>query len=195
MYKLRLQIKLSRIYIHIKWWFLRVFFCIFFFSSQNAYFYFYLEWGLNTVSKNTPQKCSEDLDFRFKFAVADLHSKILDAFPGQRFVIFMQFSAKFEQIIGWCSPFGVGAPSGKSWIHRWFAVAKFLRVDNCSCMYSTNEISDVSKVFLFCGVFLFGTVTVAVNELLLVIALQPIFQISTNISYLITLDLFRLIAH
>ena len=63
----------------------------FFFSSQNAYFYFYLEWGWNTVSKNTPQTCSEDLDFRFKFAVADLHSKILDAFSGQRFLFSCSF--------------------------------------------------------------------------------------------------------
>ena len=38
-------------------------------------------------------------------SVADLHSKISNATPlGPVFFIFMQFSAKFGQIIGWRSP-------------------------------------------------------------------------------------------
>ena len=37
----------------------------------------------------------------------------------QNFFIFMQFSGKIGQIIGWCPPFGVSAPSsGKSWIRH-----------------------------------------------------------------------------
>ena len=49
----------------------------------------------------------------------DLRSKILDAHPslGQIVFIFVQFSVKFGQIIGWCT-FGVGAPHGKFWICR-----------------------------------------------------------------------------
>ena len=36
--------------------------------------------------------------------------------------IFMQFSGKIGQIIGWCPPFGVSAPSsGKSWIRHCIA--------------------------------------------------------------------------
>ena len=40
----------------------------------------------------------------------DLHSKILDGSPlGPIFFIFMQFSVKVCQIMGWY-PFGVGVP-------------------------------------------------------------------------------------
>ena len=39
--------------------------------------------------------------------------------PAQNFFIFMQFSGKIGQIIGWRPPFGVSAPSsGKSWIRH-----------------------------------------------------------------------------
>ena len=38
----------------------------------------------------------------------------------QNFFIFMQFSGKIGQIIGWRPPFGISAPSsGKSWIRHW----------------------------------------------------------------------------
>ena len=51
----------------------------------------------------------------------------------QSFFIFMQFSGKIGQIIGWRPPTGVGTPpSGKSWIRRCYvtvhgglSVAKF----------------------------------------------------------------------
>ena len=49
----------------------------------------------------------------------DLHSKILYVCPlSPIFFMFMQFSVKFGQIIGWRPPFWVGASSGKSWIHH-----------------------------------------------------------------------------
>ena len=51
------------------------------------------------------------------FAVADLHSKILDARPprGPNSFNFMQFLGTFGKIICWRPPWGVGAPSsGKS---------------------------------------------------------------------------------
>ena len=56
-------------------------------------------------------------------AVADLHSKILDAPPPPRGSKFIQFHAVFGKI--WqnrmlAPPWRVGAPSsGKSWIHHW----------------------------------------------------------------------------
>ena len=45
------------------------------------------------------------------YTVADLHSKILDApHPLQLSLFFMQFSAKFGQIIGWHHPFVLASP-------------------------------------------------------------------------------------
>ena len=55
-------------------------------------------------------------------AVADLRGGARDARPpplAQNFFIFMQFSGKIDQIIGWRPPSGVSAPSsGKSWIRH-----------------------------------------------------------------------------
>ena len=154
-------------------------FVFFFFSSQNAYFYFYLECVLKTVSKNTPRTCSEGLDFSF---VVKIWTRSWSSF-----LIFMQFLVKNGQIIGWCPLFEVGASLWEILDQPLVCVAKFLHVP-----MKFLSLNHVSKIFLFCGVFLFVTVTVAVSELLLV-RYSTKFQISTNISYLITI--FRLITH
>ena len=40
--------------------------------------------------------------------------------PLSKFLIFMQFWAKFCKIIGWCTPSPeLESPPGKSWIHHW----------------------------------------------------------------------------
>ena len=44
------------------------------------------------------------------YSVADLHNKILDA-SGPIFFIFMQFTLKFGQTIGWCHPSHFGKSS------------------------------------------------------------------------------------
>ena len=45
----------------------------------------------------------------------------------RNFFIFMQFSGKIGQIIGWRPPSGLGAPSsGKSWIRHWYWILIFL---------------------------------------------------------------------
>ena len=57
------------------------------------------------------------------FSVTDLRGGREGRVPplAQNFFIFMQFSGKIGQIIGWCPPFGVSAPSsGKSWIRHCF---------------------------------------------------------------------------
>ena len=61
--------------------------------------------------------------FQAPLPVADLREGCEGRTPppplAQNFFIFMQFSGKIGQIIGWCPPFGVSAPfSGKSWIHH-----------------------------------------------------------------------------
>ena len=42
--------------------------------------------------------------------VADLKGASRDAPPAQNFFIFMQFSGKIGQIIGWCPHFGLASP-------------------------------------------------------------------------------------
>ena len=39
--------------------------------------------------------------------------------PGQKFFIYMPFSEENGQMVDWYTPFGVGAPSRKSWICLW----------------------------------------------------------------------------
>ena len=58
------------------------------------------------------------------YPVADLRGEREGRAPpplAPNFFIFMQFSGKIGQTIGWRPPFGVCAPSlGKSWIRHWY---------------------------------------------------------------------------
>ena len=57
----------------------------------------------------------------------------------QNFFIFMQFSGKIGQIIGWRPPFGVSAPSsGKSWIRH--------------CQRLTRRKSKINSEITICSV-------------------------------------------
>ena len=60
--------------------------------------------------------------------------------PPQFFFIFMQFSRKIRQIIGWRSPW-VGTPSGKSWSRHCF-VLYILDVSVCLFLFQGGAKSQ-----------------------------------------------------
>ena len=75
------------------------------------------------------------------------------------FFIFMQFSEKNGQIIGWRPPFGVGAPpSGKSWIRHW---GRFKNLTNYTLKMNKSLLSMSSMLNKSCLIVLVLTELVA----------------------------------